>query len=277
MLDLRPDLASYARMSYIRELHGDIPSAIEMMQRAVIGATGSETHAWTQVQLGNLYFSSNNPDAALKEYERTLFQRPDYLHARAGVARIKAAQGDYAAAAEIYQAITKTMPLPEYVIALADVQRAAGDLSAAQETEELVQAIDQLFRENGVNTDVEMALFHADRAIDIETTVDNARRALTTRSGIQGWDALAWALYQAGRHAEAQAASDTALRLGSRDPLMRYHAAMIALALGQADRAQSELQIAISQNPRFSVRYADAAAQTLRQLEHDASNHHARQ
>ncbi|MGD9890942.1 MAG: tetratricopeptide repeat protein [Dehalococcoidia bacterium] len=275
MLDLRPDLASFARMSYIRELRGDLPGAIELMQRAVIGATGSEAHAWTQVQLGHLYFNSNDFDAALKEYERTLFQRPAYLHAKAGVARVKAAQEDYAGAAEIYESITTTLPLPEYVIALADVQRAAGDEAAAQATEALVETIDRLFRGNGVNTDVEMALFHADRAIDIETTVEDARRALSSRPGIQGWDALAWALFQAGRYDEALAASDQALRLGSRDPLMRYHAGMIALALGQTSRATSELQLAVSQNPRFSVRYADAAAETLRQLDQNASTNAA--
>jgi tetratricopeptide (TPR) repeat protein len=271
MLDLRPDLASYARVSYMRELHGDIAGAIEAMRRAVIGATGSEAHAWTQVQLGHLYFLSGDLAAAQKEYERTLFQRPDYLHARAGIARVKAAQGDYTGAAAIYEAITRSVPLPEYVIALADVQRAAGDTAAAQQTEALVQAMDRLFRENGVNTDLEMALFHADRGIDVDQTVEDARRALATRPSIHAWDALAWALHQAGRHEEALTAADQALRLGTRDPLMRYHAAMIALALGQAERARAELQIATSQNPRFSVRYADEATQTLRRLEQDAS------
>jgi tetratricopeptide (TPR) repeat protein len=262
-------------MSYIRELHGDIPGAIEMMQRAVIGATGNEMHAWTQVQLGHLYFTSNDLDAAEKEYERTLFQRPDYLHARAGIARVKAARDDYAGAAAIYEEITRTMPLPEYVIALADVQHAAGDGNAARETEALVQAMDRLFRDNGVNTDVEMALFRADRDIAIETTVEDARRALASRPGIHAWDALAWALYKAGRYDEALAASDQALRLGTRDPLMRYHAGMIALALGQTDRAQAELHAAVSQNPHFSVRYGEGAARTLRQLDQDARSNAA--
>jgi hypothetical protein len=36
----------------------------------------------------------------------------------------------------------------------------------------------------------------------------------------------------------AREASDQALRLGTRDPLMRYHAGMIALAVGQRERAQ---------------------------------------
>jgi tetratricopeptide (TPR) repeat protein len=269
MADLRPDLASFARLSYIRELHGDLPRAIELMQRAVIGASGSEAHAWTQVQLGNLYFARGDLAAARREYERTLFQRPGYLHARAGLARIDAAQGNYQRAAATYEEMTRVMPLPEYVIALADVQRAAGDLNAARGTEALLQAMDRLFRENGVNTDLEMAAYRADRDIDIEQTVEDARRVLAERPVVQAWDALAWALYKAERYDEARAASDQALRLGSRDPLMRFHAGMIALALGEIERARAELTLAVAPNPRFSVRYADAAAQMLAQLQHD--------
>src|SRR5262245_42804493 len=43
MVNLRPDLASYSRVSYARELHGKTTGAIEMMQRAVnAGAPGEE-------------------------------------------------------------------------------------------------------------------------------------------------------------------------------------------------------------------------------------------
>jgi tetratricopeptide (TPR) repeat protein len=267
MLDLRPDLASFSRMSYIKELYGDLPGAIELMKRAVIGAPGNEAHAWTQVQLGHLYFLSGDLAAAEREYERTLFQRPGYAHARAGVARVKAARGDFAGAIAIYEEITRAGPLPEYVIALADVQRAAGDRAAAERTESLLLAIDRLSRENGVNTDVEMALFRADRGIEPAQTVEDARGALAERPGVHAWDALAWALHTAGRHEEAQAASEQALRLGTRDPLLRYHAGMIALALGSTDRAREELRLAVGMNPSFSPRHAAEATAALRTLD----------
>jgi len=35
MIDMRPDLSSYSRISYARELHGDIEGAVEAMQAAV--------------------------------------------------------------------------------------------------------------------------------------------------------------------------------------------------------------------------------------------------
>lgn len=267
MVDLRPDLASYARVSYIRELYGDMPGAIAAMRQGVTGASSSEAHAWTQVQLGHLYFNSGDLAGAKKEYERTLFQRPDYLHAKAGLARITAARGDYATAAALYEPITKAMPLPEYVIALADVHHAAGNNQAAAEAEALVQVMDRLFRENSVNTDVEMALFFADHDLDPVGTVERARAAIAIRPSIHAYDALAWALYKAGRYDEALAASDQALRLGTRDSLMRYHAGMIAIKLGLTGRARDELRAAVTQNPHFSVRYGEEAERMLREID----------
>ena len=35
MVDLKPDLASYARVSYLRELNGDVAGAIDAMKQAV--------------------------------------------------------------------------------------------------------------------------------------------------------------------------------------------------------------------------------------------------
>src|SRR5258708_7221336 len=61
MVDLRPDQTSYARVSYARELHGNLKGAISAMQAAVDAAPqGSEATEWTRVQLGNLYFNSGD-------------------------------------------------------------------------------------------------------------------------------------------------------------------------------------------------------------------------
>src|SRR5262249_44222012 len=56
LVELRPDLTSYARASYIRELNGDLPGALAAMRQAVTaGSAGTEALAWTRVQLGHLY------------------------------------------------------------------------------------------------------------------------------------------------------------------------------------------------------------------------------
>src|SRR5215467_5329916 len=62
MVRLKPNLSSYSRISYVRELTGDTEGAIQAMQMAVdSGAPEAENTAWCMVQLGNLYLNSGRP------------------------------------------------------------------------------------------------------------------------------------------------------------------------------------------------------------------------
>src|SRR5262249_49472363 len=115
----------------------------------------------------------------------------------------------------------------------------------------------------GQVTDLEMAVFEADHAVDANGT-DHAlllaHQAYDARpDNIYAADALAWALYRAGRLDDAVALSDRALRLGTVDPLLHFHAAVIADALGRDERARTELAPVVAHTPWFSVRYHDDA------------------
>src|SRR5688572_28329789 len=57
MVALKPNLASYSRVSYYRELHGDLDGALEAMRLAVSAGGGApENVAYVQTLLGNLNF-----------------------------------------------------------------------------------------------------------------------------------------------------------------------------------------------------------------------------
>ena len=55
MIDRRPNLAGYARVSYVRELRGDLPGAVEAMRLAVAaGGPAAENVAYVSALLGEL-------------------------------------------------------------------------------------------------------------------------------------------------------------------------------------------------------------------------------
>jgi pentatricopeptide repeat protein len=271
MIDLRPDQTSYSRVSYARELHGDLPNAIAAMQQAVAsGAPRSEGTNWSRVQLGHLYFTSGDLDAADLQYRASLYFLPDYVHGLAGLAKVAAARGDLNQAAHLYNQALAVVPWPEYAIALGDVYRAMGNEAAAKKQDDLVRLIVQLQRAAGVDVDLEMALFEADHAPNaaaLAAAVQNARAQYERRPSVHVADVLAWTLYRAGRPTEALPYAREALRLGSKDPLMLFHAGAVAAAAGERSEATSYLQAALAQNPNFSVRYAPEATKLLAQVQ----------
>ena len=268
MLDNRPDLNAYVRVAYARELHGDSDGAIEATRLALEASrpTG-ETAAWVRSQLGNLYFNRGDFAAASEQYDASLSAFPGYIHALAGLARITAAGEDYEQAIELYSEVVSRQPVLEHVAALGDVYRAAGREADAQRQYDLASAIDSLYRANGINTDLEMALFLADHDLRPDEAVAQARVIYDKQPGsIRAADVLSWALYRTGQNNEAAVYSREALRLGTQDPLLLFHAGMIDRALGNNDTALDYLSRAVDANPRFSVLYADEAADALAEL-----------
>jgi tetratricopeptide (TPR) repeat protein len=267
MVNLQPDMSSYARISYIRELHGDVEGALEIMGWAVdAGTPNLENTAWTRTQLGNLYFNNGQIERAAREYKRTLEDYPGYVYALAGLGRVYAAQDRQAEAIGLLGKAIEKSPLPEFVIALAEIYESQGQMEKAQEQFQLLQVIQELYRANGVDVDLEIDLFNADHAIDLEKTLSDARLAFERRPSIYAADVLAWVLFQNGRCEEARQYSQEALRLGTKDALKYFHAGMIAHCLGDDHTAQRYLKQALAINPFFSIRYATEAQRLLETL-----------
>ena len=267
MVDLRPDLASFARVSYVRELHGDRAGAIQAMEQAAeAGSARAENVAWTQTQLGNLRFDGGDLDGAARHFAHALAVLPGYPYGLAGQGRVAAARGDFERAIALYDEAVVRLPATEFVIALGDLYRAAGRPEEAAAQDALVDAMRRLQAENGVDTDLEMALFDADRNRDPAGTVARAREQVAQRPSVVAYDVLAWALFRSGDLNEAREASRQALRLGTQDAVMHFHAGMIEAALGDRAAAATHLQTALDLNPHFSLRYAAEARATLAAL-----------
>ncbi len=266
LIGLRVDLTSLARLSYLRELHGNIDGAVAAMRQASEApALAPENSAYVTTLLGNLLVHAGKPDEARDAYESALAIVPDHAAAIAGLGRLAVGRGDLSEAIRHFEKASAILPLPEYVIALGEAHEAAGDLPAATRSYDLARAETSLFQAAGVDVDLELALFEADHG-DPATAVRLAEQSYATRQTVRTADALAWAHHRAGREAEAARLIAEALRLGGRDPLFLYHAGMIALAGGDEVTARRQLTDALAIDPGFSPTGAAGARAALATL-----------
>jgi tetratricopeptide (TPR) repeat protein len=266
MVNTRPDLSSYSRVSYQRELHGQLDGAISAMESAVeAGGPATENTEYVRVILGNLWFLKGDLAKAEASYEASLAHSPGYVYALAGMARVKAANGDLAGAIDLYQQAADRVPFPEFLIAEGEAQEAAGLADDSARTYRLVRQIEGLFKANGVNTDLDLALFEAEHG-DPSTALDLARAAYAATPNVKAADALAWALYKNDQLTEARQRAEEALRLGTLDPSYLYHAGMIAKAQGDDAWARRWLGESVAANPAWSPLHAPRALAALAEL-----------
>lgn len=260
MSALRPGLTSYARVAYARELVGRPRAALDAMRLAHDASGGlGEAAAWTLVEIGKLHFGLGELAAARASFQAALAAQPGYVYGLDWLARSEAASGRYRRALALAQQAVDAVPLPQFVATLADVNRARGDMDGAREQYALMGAIQRLLRANGVNSDLELALFRADHGIRLRETVPLARAARADRPSIYGDDVLAWALARNGRCAEALRYSKRSLRLGTKDASLYFHRGMIERCLGRPAAAGRWFRRALDTNPSFSLIWADTA------------------
>jgi tetratricopeptide (TPR) repeat protein len=260
MASLKPSLSSYARVSYARELLGDVRGAAEAMQLAIDAAAGQpEALAWSHTQLGKLFWTQGRIGGATREYRRALAVRPGYVYAFDGLAQVEAAHGRLRLAIAYERRAAETIPLPQFVASLGDLEGLAGNERAALRQYALIGAIRRLFSANGVKTDLETALFDVDHAIRLPDALALARAARAERPSIDGDDVLAWALARNNHCREALHFSKRALRLGTRDAVKFFHRGMVERCLGHEADAKTWFRRALTVNPHFSLLWAPVA------------------
>jgi tetratricopeptide (TPR) repeat protein len=257
---LRPSLASYARVSYARELLGNFRGAISAMRLAQTAGIGEpEALAWTAVQLGKLYWAHGFVDRAARQFRSALASFPGYVYAYDALAQVEAARGHLRTAIAFEQRAVDGIPLPQFVATLGDLERKAGDVTAARRQYETIGVIERLLVANGVKTDLETALFDVDHGIRLRHALAIARKAHAERPSIDGDDVLAWALARDGRCGKALRWSRHSLRLGTQDALKFFHRGVIERCLGNSAEARTWFGRALSLNPHFSVLWAPVA------------------
>jgi tetratricopeptide (TPR) repeat protein len=253
MAALKPSVASYARISYARELLGHTHAAERAMELAASAAVGErEAYAWTRVQLGLLELTSGHPRAALRQVRSALVSFPGYAFALDALAQTEWALGHTRAAIAAERDAVARVPLPQYVGFL-------GDLTHDRKQYRLVDVIERLLAANGVHNDLDIALFDVDHGRRLPHALELARRGYAERPSIVGDDVLGWALARNGRCHEALHYSQRSLRLGTRDAVKLFHRGYVAACLGRRAEARTFYRAALAINPHFSILWAPVA------------------
>ena len=256
-----------ARMSFLHFIDGDTQGAILLMQGAVrIAETNhlpAENVAWSYFQLGEEFFQAGDLVNAEKAQKQALVVYPNSYRALAGLAKVRAAQGRFGQAAELYERSLQVVPVAEYAASLGDVYTQLGKTKEAKKNYDLVEFIGFLSSLNQSLNNRELALYYADHGLKLTSSLEFARKELEVRQDVYSWDILAWAYFKNGQPAKAADAMAQALSRGTKDALFFFHAGMIYQELGNLEKAKQYLQLALDTNPHFHIVYAGTASETL--------------
>jgi tetratricopeptide (TPR) repeat protein len=273
MMRTRPDLRSYARASYLREINGDRPGAIEAMKLAAdAGQFGDENREWALYNLANVFYGMGKLDTAAYIYKGILEERPTYAFAMSGLGLVSAAKGDNAGAIEWLVRASQISPEHIFVEELADVYSAMGDKQSAKTFEDKAYAAFVAHEASGWDVDREYAVFALNHNQNLDEALTRAKREYDRRPmNIDALDTYAWALYKNGRGGEARPLMTEAMRMHTENGLLHYHAAAIESALGHSVEAASEIQTAFDETPYLTISALPPARQLRQSLQLVAS------
>jgi tetratricopeptide (TPR) repeat protein len=243
LVNLKPGLPAYARVSYYRELTGNPAGAVEAMRFAASAGGAPESLAYVQALTGNLELALGRPGAARDAYLTSLRTVPDYSDALEGLARVDAARGDAGAAAARLRRLVPDRPPARALAFLAELELAGGQPRAARRHLAAARAQFVRDRAGGGLPDAEAVLLEANHGSAIRA-VRLGRSVWRAKPSIRSADALGWALTRAGRPRAGLVWARRALGTGSLDPMLRAHAGLAARRAGRAREARRNLRLA---------------------------------
>ena len=257
MNQVRPDLPAYARVSYLREIYGDMPGAIEAMDFAVkAGYIGLEQTEWTRVALGHLYEVSGDTARASGYYRMALMARPGYAYALAGLGRVAAARKDFARAIKLYQQARITVKDYAFTDELTDLYKLNGQADDSKKMAE--ESIDMLASAAKEADDNEQMGHYADRELayaylktnELDKALEHAKIEYARRpDNIDVNETMAWVLYKRGSYPEAQKYMQVARRTGSKNPVLLCRAGLILTKVGKTAEGQVLIEQSLKTAP----------------------------
>ncbi len=265
MVAIRPDLTSYSRISYLREIFGDYKGSINAMRMAVeAGGQGDEHTEWTRVQLASLYEKVGDFKSADTLYNTSLAYRPNYAYALAGLARTAQAANDYNKAIAYMEKADSLVSDNSLKTELVDMYRLAGETKKADALAN--EVIAELTKDaQAGNKDANIG-HYADKELayaylkvnDKDKALEHALLEYNRRpDNIDVNETVAWVYYNRGEYAKAVPYIKVALKTNSKNPVLLSRAALIYYKAGDNPMAKAILVKTTISNP-----YIDKSLQT---------------
>ncbi len=256
MISIRPDLRSYSRASYLRQIYGQNAGATEAMKMAVeAGMPGAENTEWARTNLADLYANTGNLDSASTLYRTTLLYRPNYPYAFMGLAKIEKAKKNYDGAIAYTTSAIKIMSEAAFVSFLGDLYELKGDNGKAKQTRNDVVALleqgqedeskDALVKHN-VSREMATAYLNAgnlDKALQYAQTDLNMRP-----TNIDANEMIAWIYYLKGDNNNAKVHADKMLATNTKNANTLYKAGLIYASAGDANKGGEFMKNALAIN-----------------------------
>ena len=233
MVDLKPGLQSYSRAAHLRWLKGDLGGAIDVMRMAARSTSprDPEAAAWVHSRLALYELQDGSVGNALLASDAALRSQNDHAAALLSRGRILLGSGKGAAAIETLSRVVDRSPMPESQWVLAEALREVG-----REVE--ARGIETDLMETGALLDPRtVALYLATRGQRTNLALTLAEEELQSRRDVFTLDAHAWALTAVGRVDEAHAVITEALREGTQEARLFYHAGVIAGMVGEKEES----------------------------------------
>jgi len=226
----RAHLSNAPRLARWLELNNHIREARRILVDARNEAVSrrdvtKETQAWFELRLGEFELRAGRPRNAKAAFRAGLAIEPNDYRLMAAMARLAMENNEHREAIEWGERAIATQLDPGTLGLVGDAYAALGDTAKSNE----------YFRTLEVAVTAQPGPFHRawslyllDHNLRVAEVLVKAQEELVQRKDIYGYDLVAWALFKAGRTADAAAMMRQAMQLNTPDPLLvRHHAAIM--------------------------------------------------
>ena len=274
MVTIRPDLRSYSRIAYLREIYGDYPGAVSAMKLAVeSGVPAEESTEWCRTQLGRLYENMGEINKASFQYNLSLAARPGYTYALAGLGRIASYEKKYDSAVYYYQQAQNVVTDLGVKENLAIAYSNAGQPEKASALNK--EVIDEMNKNAQISISDPTIGHYSDKELayaylqnnDYDKALEHALAEYNRRpKNIDVNETMAWVYYKRNEINKALTYLDAAFVTHSKNPMLLCTAGLIYSKTGNTEKGKMMLSLGLKHDPVMQEDIKKESVEALQKL-----------